>query len=125
MTEIVYWEDLARILDKVLACELEENAKALSFLKVRPHRSSIVQSYGRLKIFCSNMKTRKYSIWELGKQGRTRLQTRSTLKEVFPRGTCGDLRNRPTCYNMAVAGQFAVVLPLNNCSSASRCDGGS
>ena len=26
---------------------------------------------------------------------------------------------------MAVAGQFAVVLPLNNCSSPSRCDGGS
>ena len=51
MTEIVCWEDLDRILREVLACELEEDVKALSFLKVRPHRSSIVQSYGRLKIF--------------------------------------------------------------------------
>ena len=32
----------------------------------------------------------------LYKQGRTRLQTRSTLKEVFPRDlTCRDLRNHP------------------------------
>ena len=51
MTEITCWEGLDRILDKVLACELEEDAKALLFLKVRPHKSSIVQSYGRLKIF--------------------------------------------------------------------------
>ena len=40
------------------------------------------------------MKTQKYLIWELRKQGRTRLQTRSTFKEVFPRGTCRDLRSR-------------------------------
>ena len=60
-------KDLDRILDKLLACELEEDARALLFLKVRPHRSSIVKSYGRLKIISSNMKTRKYSIWELGK----------------------------------------------------------
>ena len=45
------WQGPSRNFYKLLACELEEDAKALIFLKVRPHESSIVQSYGQLEVF--------------------------------------------------------------------------
>jgi hypothetical protein len=41
------WEGLDR---KLMTCELKEDVKVFSFLKVRPHWPSMVQSYGQLKM---------------------------------------------------------------------------
>ena len=48
----------------MLACELEEDAKALSFLKVRPHRSSIVKKLWSIENICFNIENTK--IFDLG-----------------------------------------------------------
>jgi hypothetical protein len=44
------WEGLDRISDKLLTCGLKEGIKAVLFLRVRPHGSSMAQSYGHLKM---------------------------------------------------------------------------
>ena len=45
-----YWKGLDRIFRNLLSNELEEDIKAVRLLQIRPQGSSMVKSYGRLKI---------------------------------------------------------------------------
>ena len=53
--------------DTISCNGLLEGLIVFQLLEMGVPNSSMVKSYGRLKNICSNMKTRKYSIWELGK----------------------------------------------------------
>ena len=48
-------------LDKMLTCWLKEGAKAVSFLKIRLHGSSMAKNYGHLKMLAQMRSWRLYS----------------------------------------------------------------